>query len=511
MNKLIITIIFLFFTSHGELSLICSENIEENKNIRNSQSLITYIDSRHAILNNNLNSTYNTSIIDSSWDTNFNYFILYKRGKITNYSDIDNQGTILHDDKKFIIFKTQLDNLRDHNSFIKFDIVKLHNTPLKPYDPHTAINTINRQFSETINTLVNSVNIDTLWNMIRQLQNKERYTYSSESNNTAEYLVSYLQNFNMDTVYTDKYLSTGAPNIIAEKKGTEKSENIILICGHYDIAKSGYPGADDNGSGSAGNLEIARILSSANFKNTIRFALFSGEELGLLGSDNYAQKVQNKGENIIAVFNLDMISYLKPGDPLSLDVCYNNQSSSLYESYVNIAYQYLPDLNICDSKNSPWKNSSDHKSFWDRNYPALYFGDDLDPGGPEHPNFHTLADTLGNGANSKDYLEGVVKSVTAAVATLAEPGESVSTTNGNINKSNITPNITCEQSSKLLKITNKSNEDINISIFTLNGKLIRNKNVTSNSVTNFSELGKGNYILDVKSKSNNFTKNISID
>lgn len=512
MNKLSIFILFLLVKSYGEISLICSDNIEENKDLRNNHNLISYIDSKYAIASNNGNTINNTNtetVIDSSWDTNFNYFILYKRGNSDNYSDITNYGSNLYDEKNFIIFKTQLNNLREYDSFLKYDIVKLYNKPIRSEDLNEQKRIINRNFSETVNNLVTSISIDSLWNMIGLLQNKERYTYSSESNNTAEYIVSYLQNFDMDTVYTDKYLSSGSPNIIAEKRGTKTPENIILICGHYDIAKSGYPGADDNGSGSAGNLEIVRIFNSTIFKNTIRFALFSGEELGLLGSDNYAQKIKNKNENIIAVFNMDMISYLKPGDPLSLDVCYNSQSSSLYNTYVDIAYQYLPDLNICDSKDSPWKNSSDHKSFWDRNYPALYFGDDLDPAGPEHPNFHTLADTLGNGANSKDYLEGVVKSVTAAVATIAEPDESVSKIS--VNKSKITPNISYEYSSKLLKINNHSNEDINVFIYTLNGKMIRNKTVAANSVINFSKLGKGRYILDIKSKLINYSKTIRID
>jgi len=103
-------------------------------------------------------------------------------------------------------------------------------------------------------------------------------------------------------------------NVICNKQG--ETNNIIIICGHYDTilgdnledAVSRAPGANDNASGVAAILEIARILfSSVNLKYNIRLVLFSGEEQGLRGSEYYADAITKKKENLSLVINLDMI------------------------------------------------------------------------------------------------------------------------------------------------------------------------------------------------------------
>lgn len=103
-----------------------------------------------------------------------------------------------------------------------------------------------------------------------------------------------------DTVYTEfdlKHEFTPGPvpvyNVIAEIPGTEKPEEVIFISGHTDSWDGvGSQGATDNGTGTCVTLEAARILMAAGAKpkRTIRFALWSGEEQGLLGSDSYVQR-----------------------------------------------------------------------------------------------------------------------------------------------------------------------------------------------------------------------------
>ena len=91
------------------------------------------------------------------------------------------------------------------------------------------------------------------------------------------------------------------------------------MCGHYDAilgenvedTVSRAPGADDNASGVAAILEIARIISKIDLKYDIQFVFFSGEEQGLRGSEHYSQYLKDKQTALDLVINLDMIG--KPG------------------------------------------------------------------------------------------------------------------------------------------------------------------------------------------------------
>jgi carboxypeptidase Q len=97
-------------------------------------------------------------------------------------------------------------------------------------------------------------------------------------------------------------------NVVADIVGTEKPDEIVIICGHIDSWNSpGSHGACDNGTGSAVAIEAARILMRTGMrpKRTIRIVLFGGEEQGLLGSRGYVETHRDKLQNIVAVLNDD--------------------------------------------------------------------------------------------------------------------------------------------------------------------------------------------------------------
>lgn len=103
-------------------------------------------------------------------------------------------------------------------------------------------------------------------------------------------------------------------NIICKKKGID--EKLIMICAHYDCIMnqkedsfSRAPGANDNGSGVSAIIEIARVLANTNFRHSIQFVFFSGEEQGLLGSKSYAKYVKENGVDLYRLINLDMIGH----------------------------------------------------------------------------------------------------------------------------------------------------------------------------------------------------------
>lgn len=113
------------------------------------------------------------------------------------------------------------------------------------------------------------------------------------------------QKYNVDTME--------CRNIEAEKKGTEKPDEIIILGAHYDSIY-GSPGADDNGSGVAAVLEMARLFSERNQKRTIRFVFFASEEppyfrSDAMGSYQYATRCKKQNENIKGVLILETLGY----------------------------------------------------------------------------------------------------------------------------------------------------------------------------------------------------------
>jgi peptidase M28-like protein len=105
-------------------------------------------------------------------------------------------------------------------------------------------------------------------------------------------------------------------NIVATLKGTqaESSDRIYVVSGHYDSmcnsptdAKCDAPGANDDASGTAAVLEMARVMAKHQFDATIVFMAVAGEEQSLLGSTHFAEQAKQKNWNIDAMFTNDII------------------------------------------------------------------------------------------------------------------------------------------------------------------------------------------------------------
>ncbi|MCL6754221.1 M28 family peptidase [Nostoc sp. CCCryo 231-06] len=96
-------------------------------------------------------------------------------------------------------------------------------------------------------------------------------------------------------------------NIFAERVGTNKAAKAILVGAHYDTVASS-PGADDNASGVAVVLEIARLLGSRSTPRTLQLAFFDQEEAGLLGSQAFVSKTARL-QNLSGAIVMDMVGY----------------------------------------------------------------------------------------------------------------------------------------------------------------------------------------------------------
>ncbi|NMG18430.1 M20/M25/M40 family metallo-hydrolase [Brasilonema bromeliae] len=96
-------------------------------------------------------------------------------------------------------------------------------------------------------------------------------------------------------------------NIFAEKPGTEKDAGAILVGAHYDTVYIS-PGADDNATGVAVTLELARLFASRPTPRTLQLAFFDKEEAGLLGSKAFVTNKKHL-ENLQGVIIMDMVGY----------------------------------------------------------------------------------------------------------------------------------------------------------------------------------------------------------
>ncbi len=176
-------------------------------------------------------------------------------------------------------------------------------------------------------------------------------------------------------------------NVVGLLEGSDPDlKNEYLIIGaHLDhVGKQGnvvFPGANDNASGSAAVLEIARtfVKNDIRPKRSVIFTLFASEELGLYGAKYMSENLPVHEKNVIAMFNLDCIAF---GD--SMQVGNGLSSPKLYEIAKNVDKRTDNFLVI-----NTWKGGgADAQPFHDKGIPALYFVSTN-----SYENIHTIDDT----------------------------------------------------------------------------------------------------------------------
>ncbi|GAB4376924.1 MAG: hypothetical protein Kow0042_23820 [Calditrichia bacterium] len=208
-------------------------------------------------------------------------------------------------------------------------------------------------------------------------------------------LVAYSNDLGISWTAAGNIQAGSLNNVIATKLGTAYPDQYYIICGHYDctseMAMTRAPGADDNGSGTSGVIEAARVLAPYHFKYSIKFILFAGEEQGLFGSQAYASQAAASGEQIMGVLNMDMIAYDGNNDGLFEIHAGSMGSSQAIGTLVaaNVSAWNLP-LNP-EYKTTGSSSASDHSSFWNYGFPAIMIIEDFQD---FTPFYHTTNDLL---------------------------------------------------------------------------------------------------------------------
>ncbi|MCB0447258.1 MAG: M28 family peptidase [Gelidibacter sp.] len=237
-------------------------------------------------------------------------------------------------------------------------------------------------FSQTINDLINKVSLDSLVKTVNEFSgevptvvNGNTVTISSRiSNNNdvaADYIKQKFQQFDNLTI-TDQVYSANGRNIIATQIGKTNPNDIYIVCAHYDSVTSYC--ADDNASGTATVLEIARILSAQCLDNTIVYALWDEEENGLLGANYYATQASNNSANILGVLNIDMMAHDGNNDNnFDIDVLPIANSIAMKDDLLNVLSTH--GFNLVVNVVNPGTEYSDHSRFWNNGYSAVLVGE----------------------------------------------------------------------------------------------------------------------------------------
>lgn len=426
--------------------------------------------------------------------------------------------------------------------------------------------------------LINAVNLDSLSLTVQEFTgeiatnvggNSVTILNRAQANNdlAGNYLIEKFNTMN-NLIVTDQVFNTNGRNIIATQLGKTNPNTIYIICAHYDSVADYC--ADDNASGTATVLEIARILSSQCMDNTLIYALWDEEEIGLRGADFYATQAQTNGDNILGVLNIDMMGYDgDDDDDFDIDVRPIANSLAMKDDLVALLDAYNFNLNV--NVVNPGTTASDHSRFWNKGYSAVLVGESWNNNDQtpfyhssadrystlDLPYFHELAKLIMSYMVTKGSLVSVDNTLTVNASTLtsnmenanyqwidcstnlpltSEVNQSFSpTTSGSyavevtvgscteqsacvdftslgteafkLNSINIYPNLT----SSILTIEHSLNDDLMFELFSIQGKkILQNILTEKRSKLNVSQFPKGSYFVRLTQNKKVFSQQIVI-
>jgi peptidase M28-like protein len=211
---------------------------------------------------------------------------------------------------------------------------------------------------------------------------------------------------------TYEVLKEPCHNLEIEFPGAARKAEIVIVGAHYDSV-SGSPGANDNGSGVAALIELAKSMVSLKPARTLRFVAFVNEEppqfqTDLMGSRVYARRCRQRGEKVVAMISLETMGYFSDQPktqkyPFPLGLIYpskgnfiafvgNTSSAALVRQCVGLFRKEtsFPSEGAALPSGLPGVGWSDHWAFWQEGFPAVMV---TDTAPFRYPYYHTTQDT----------------------------------------------------------------------------------------------------------------------
>jgi len=414
--------------------------------------------------------------------------------------------------------------------------------------------TANDRYVPNIQQIVDMVDTNNLKQHLQFITGiRHRTTGASHLQFIRDTLLNILSQYGMQTRMHDVPFGSNytGKNIVGRKTGLVNNNKTYIVSGHYDTVDDS-PGADDNGSSIAGMLEIARIITQFDLRNSVQFIGFDLEEAGLEGSIEYVQSGIMPDEKIACLINMDMIGYytevpntqtVPNGFSLVFPDLYaelvanefrgnfilstaNNYSNQINLLFDTLAAQYVPSLLVGpievpgNGELIPDSRRSDHAAFWDAGYMALHISDGAET---RNPNYHSPTDVIDS--VNYTFMGNVTKAVLATVISLVQPIHAdikevqvqpdPHSSVWEIGKSGCTVSVSPNPSSGRILITtaNCGNDAMHVKIISQEGKIIYTDKLKSQKELQFSlsdTHAASYYIVELTTAGKSYTKKVWI-
>ncbi len=283
-------------------------------------------------------------------------------------------------------------------------------------------------------------------NLLAHLQqlvgDRNAFTRVRKLRKAATYITERFRSYGYHTrAETIRFFFRRYTNIIAEWPNSDANTSLLIIGAHYDTVW-GSPGADDNASGVAAMLEIARVLSDApsmreqSLRLRVQFVGFTLEEENMVGSTHYARMLAGQNSSLRGMVSLEMVGYksdapdsqqlppgyehLYPHIGNFIGVIGNEKSRALLETFVTAmnTVEGLPVEHLVVPHNGevlPPVRLSDHSPFWDLGYPALII---TDTSWFRNPHYHGKTDTIET--LDLDFMARIAEGVSRAISAMLD-------------------------------------------------------------------------------------------
>jgi leucyl aminopeptidase len=249
-----------------------------------------------------------------------------------------------------------------------------------------------------VKALIAESDPNNMWKQLEHLTSfKNRYADSEEGVAAIEWVKQQFDSMATANKRTDvdsyfvqtKYPSYRQPSLVTVI-GKDKPGDAVVVGAHIDTYSGRKQGADDDGTGSANNLELARVLLSTKtqFKHPIYILWYSAEEWGLIGSQNVVRDFKAKHIPVKAVMQIDMSGYNSENNDVYIVKDYTDQSlndftAELVRTYTGVKPRTMYCGYAC----------SDHAS-WTKEHIKSVMPFEADLGYGSSPYIHTAGDTL---------------------------------------------------------------------------------------------------------------------
>lgn len=335
-----------------------------------------------------------------------------------------------------------------------------------------------QEYDPYIQNKVNEIAYDSVLQRLQDFEDlgmKQAGTAALEE--TANWIIQQHQQFGYTDIELDSFYvgSNLVYNIIVTKTGTLYPDTYLIIDGHYDTYNG--PGVNDNGSGTAIVLEVARMMADVETAYSIKFIHFTVEELGLVGSTHYVENtVIPQNMDIRLVFNIDevggvagMVNNTITCERDEWSPTSNNEASAAFTDTLASLTEIYSSLNTHIS----YAYGSDYVPFMENGYVVTGYYEYN-----ESPYPHSIHDSLSN--MDPEYVFELTKASLASCMYFAEYLNSTTSISGNEDEylpMDISPNPFVNN----LEFNNRWDNPVEITMYNMSGKVILNSRIPAKS------------------------------